>query len=635
MSIKNFRCFDNSTHTINFNPGMNVLVGENDSGKSAIIDAIKIVLGTTDQSWYRIEHTDFHNENLNSEITISCKFSCLSSNEQASFLECLTYENDIPVLYLNWKCKCIKTFSSPRFATDISTGKEFDGPTPAAEARELLRSTYLRPLRDAYMNMQSGRGSRLSQVLCSVDNLNAGQDYSEDIRDINDLHSLSLTGIVNLSNDLLANNPQIKSVNEKISNTLSDKMLLSGDEIKTSISVAGTDISDEKKLNSLLEKLDLIANEKSTGRVGLGTSNILSMACELLLNHDDESSFLLIEEPEAHIHAQRQLRLIQSLVDSTITGSHQIIITTHSPLLASVIKLDNIIVVKKATAFSLSSKNTLLDISDYKFLERYLDATKANLFFAKGVMVVEGPSEELLLPTIARLIGKDLTKYGVSIVNARGIGLKRFAGIFKRKAEPYINDPVACVTDRDVMPDCAPAICIDEKYTDVTSYPSRSRRKWRTESEIEDKDAYLNSKCEKADGQSVKTYVSDHWTLEYDLAYAGLSDDILTAIACIKKQDELESIRLDKDNTEETIKEKQDSIISAFVTQEKTNLEKYDSVEEKCSYIYSFFSSISKPEVAQELSFLLEEKYSEKPDELKEKLPKYIVNAIEHVTEKD
>ena len=94
IRIKHFRCFDEEEHIIRLKAGLNVLVGENDSGKSAIIDAIKIVLGTTDQSWYRIETTDFYNENVNSEISIVCKFSGLSEDEFAAFLECITYEDE-------------------------------------------------------------------------------------------------------------------------------------------------------------------------------------------------------------------------------------------------------------------------------------------------------------------------------------------------------------------------------------------------------------------------------------------------------------------------------------------------------------------------------------------------------------
>ena len=74
LKIKNFRCFDENYHIIKFNKGLNVLVGENDSGKSAIIDAIRYVLGTTDMSWYRLNAEDFYNENTSSEIEIICKF---------------------------------------------------------------------------------------------------------------------------------------------------------------------------------------------------------------------------------------------------------------------------------------------------------------------------------------------------------------------------------------------------------------------------------------------------------------------------------------------------------------------------------------------------------------------------------
>ena len=171
----------------------------------------------------------------------------------------------------------------------------------------------------------------------------------------------------------------------------------------------------------------------------------------------------MIEEPEAHIHAQRQLRLIQSLQDEANAKDHsqQIIVTTHSPILASVVELTNMIIIKASKAYPLASQYTMLESSDYTFLERYLDATKANLFFAKAVIMVEGPSEELLIPTIAKVIGKDLTEYGVSIVNVRGTGMRRYARIFQRKDDKrQLDIRVACVTDRDIMPDCGPEICL-------------------------------------------------------------------------------------------------------------------------------------------------------------------------------
>ena len=87
--------------------------------------------------------------------------------------------------------------------------------------------------------------------------------------------------------------------------------------------------------------------------------------------------------------------------------------------------------------------------------------TKANLFFARGVVIVEGDSENILLPTLARLIRRDFTECGVSVVNVGGGGLRRYSRIFQRKdtaKNGKISVPVATVTDMDVMPDCAPKI---------------------------------------------------------------------------------------------------------------------------------------------------------------------------------
>ena len=74
LKIKNFRCFDGNEHIIIFNKGLNVLVGENDSGKSTIMDAIKIALGTTDMNWYRISQEDFYKEDVNKNGDIEIKF---------------------------------------------------------------------------------------------------------------------------------------------------------------------------------------------------------------------------------------------------------------------------------------------------------------------------------------------------------------------------------------------------------------------------------------------------------------------------------------------------------------------------------------------------------------------------------
>ena len=165
-------------------------------------------------------------------------------------------------------------------------------------------------------------------------------------------------------------------------------MLLKGDSVQTRFEVAGSHINDIQKLISLLEKLDLAIDKTAgtmQGRVGLGTSNIMSMACELLLHKEAEnakrSSFLLIEEPEAHVHAQRQLKLIQSLEEGAETNRQQIILTTHSPLLASIVKLKNIVMLKHGEAFPMANKYTMLSEDDYKYLERISRCYKGQFIF--------------------------------------------------------------------------------------------------------------------------------------------------------------------------------------------------------------------------------------------------------------
>ena len=524
----------------------------------------------------------------------------------------------------------MQSFKPPRPVSSMTTGKNGDGPVLSPESREILRVTYLRALRDAYSDMQSGRNSRLSQVVQNVPAISEGEaDLEEGV----ELNELSLVGIFNLSNKLLAEYPALKAVKNQMTDILKNQMLLDGDNLATRFEVTGSDTADAKKLTSLLEKLDLTIDKDTTslkGVPGLGTSNIMSMACELLLRRSSQEAcqLLLIEEPEAHIHAQRQMKLVKSLQHEAEANSQQIILTTHSPLLASAVKLENIILIKNGNAYPLSKSETNLDENDYIFLERYLDATKANLFFARNVMIVEGPGEALLLPTLSRLLNRDFVDFGVSLVDVRSTGLRRYSKIFQRKNKDnpqysgdWLNIKVACITDRDIMPNCAPRICLNREYNDdKTNWPEINDRRWIVESDFNDtqKATYLNRIQVKANGQNVKTFVSDKWTLEYDLAYYGLNNVTMKdfLIRAIVKTTYAQV------NWESKITE----ISKALDTQA--------SIEEKASCFYSFFAkgNTSKAEFSQQLALELETDFYGTEEKLKDLLPPYIVNAILFVT---
>jgi putative ATP-dependent endonuclease of OLD family len=107
----------------------------------------------------------------------------------------------------------------------------------------------------------------------------------------------------------------------------------------------------------------------------------------------------LIEELEAHLHPQAQMQVIESLQNQE---NIQLILTTHSPNLASKVKLENLIICSKSNAFPLGRNYTKLKTTDYPYLERFLDVTKSNLFFSKGVIFVEGISEEIIIPSLTK-----------------------------------------------------------------------------------------------------------------------------------------------------------------------------------------------------------------------------------------
>lgn len=527
IRIENFRLFGagDQAFVLQLAPGLTALVGQNDAGKTAVVDALRLVLGTRDQEAPRVDAMDFHQPtpagNPADQIVIRLTFRGLTLADRGAFAEFLTYETIAGItdtaMILTWVAKRnAKEGSSRRvLPPEWRTGAKGDGPLLDVGARSLLTATYLRPLRDAERAMSAGRGSRLSQILQHTKEIrDTGNPFNKTADAPVDASTLSVLGLGDYASHLFGESEGIKQARKRLNDEYLKPLSFANDLLHARIGVAGAQ-EDGLRLRQLLEKLELALipapDSESAHSLGLGSNNLLFMACELLLLAAESDGFplLLIEEPEAHLHPQRQLRLMSFLQEQAekkrSDGQHiQIIVTTHSPNLASDLRLRNLVLIEGGRAFPMSEGKTKLSASDYRFLERFLDVTKANLFFARAVLVVEGDAENILLQIIAKLLGRDFHHHGVSVVNVGGVGLGRYAQVFMRENEAQdgtINIPVACITDLDVMPDNAPWIV--GKLDEGQPIPPRppSKRQWRVKADFPGDE--LNQAAGGTTGESV------------------------------------------------------------------------------------------------------------------------------------
>lgn len=465
--IQNFRSF--KSLDVALENDITCIIGENNTGKTALFRAIQICVDVNLPSVFRsliredihasvdishpsqvligIELTDF--EGIVNEEALVCQWK-LEANRARIFFrfrprpairEKLALGEIVPgELTLDDYTWELRGGDATVDLTEITWDMDNIGETVRFGDLSSYLVVYLPALRDVEADLRQPRHSPLIRLIEAFDVPDAEQE--------------ALVAILTDANAQIEDSKTIAEIAQAIDSSFK---AVSGPAFEMGATLglsAATFQAIIRNLKILLS--DHVLQSFEPSRNGLGMNNILYIAILIeylkrrIAKATTAGQLILIEEPEAHLHPQLQASLLIALEQTKV----QVILSSHSTQVTSQAPFNTFISLTRradaSIAASTLAKTPTLDGDDIADLERYLDATKSNLLFARKVMLVEGPAELFLIPALVEaVLGINLERHGISVTSIYGVHFEVYAKLFRAGG---LEKKCAIVADADLKP---------------------------------------------------------------------------------------------------------------------------------------------------------------------------------------
>jgi len=214
-------------------------------------------------------------------------------------------------------------------------------------------------------------------------------------------------------------------------------------EVEESVTTTASDIRDLRVIaGQITVREGRSAIPYPISLVGGGNQEVLTLAHELA---KDESAIIGLEEPEQHLHPELARRFFDGLKE--ISKHRQIFVTTHSPIFVDRVELRNTWIVRKEG--NASEFVRIERAGDLQNILYELGTRPSDIFFSNAVVFVEGQTEAIVLPTLARKIGIDFREIGLSIVPTYGKSSGKYHLNVWIEASGAAQVPYFVILDRD------------------------------------------------------------------------------------------------------------------------------------------------------------------------------------------